>query len=250
MPRFFEQCPKCDHAPLPAEQALPAACPACGLILAKFAALSSHDDDAQTVEIESVGGYWVQLRELMFHVPERVSTPTLYARALLWIVLLVWGARLIALDHRTGEINGSFLHGPLLVFHEAGHVIFSVLGEFMMIFGGTFAQLLLPAIIAGAFLIRNRDPFAAAVGTWLLGVSVLDVAPYVFDALEPKLILLGGHTGEEGGHDWIYLLGETGLTDSAHMLGWLAHKLGAVVVLGALTWAGWILFAHRQRIVA
>jgi predicted nucleic acid-binding Zn-ribbon protein len=34
---MFTLCPKCGHSPLPADQALPAACPACGVILAKVA---------------------------------------------------------------------------------------------------------------------------------------------------------------------------------------------------------------------
>lgn len=34
----YPVCPKCGHAPLPADQALPAACPACGIVLAKFGA--------------------------------------------------------------------------------------------------------------------------------------------------------------------------------------------------------------------
>jgi hypothetical protein len=36
--------------------------------------------------------------------------------------------------------------------------------------------------------------------------SILDLAPYIYDARDPQLILLGGHTGEDGHHDWIYLL--------------------------------------------
>ena len=34
----FAQCPKCTHAPLPQDQSLPAACPGCGVILAKIGA--------------------------------------------------------------------------------------------------------------------------------------------------------------------------------------------------------------------
>ena len=56
----------------------------------------------------------------------------------------------------------------------------------------------MPAIMAGALLIKNRDPFGAAVGLWLFGVSMLDIAPYIYDALHPQLVLLGGHTGDEG----------------------------------------------------
>lgn len=248
----YEQCPKCLHAPLPSDQALPAACPACGLILAKYAAATRDRVESEEVEV-GIAAEWrsaliARLREAIAYVPDRVPSTHFWARAVLLLLLSAWGLRLIAMDYRTGEMASSFLHGPLLVFHEAGHVIFSLLGEFLMIFGGTLAQLLMPAIIAGAFLFRNRDPFGAAIGTWLLGVSLLDVAPYVYDALHPQLILLGGHTGEQGGHDWIYLLSETGLLQSAHGLGWLTHKLGALIVLISIGWATWILGRQKSRL--
>jgi hypothetical protein len=185
---------------------------------------------------------------LLTYVPERVSSPALVARGVLLLAFAVWGARLVALDFRTGEMNTSFLHGPLLIFHEAGHVIFRVLGEFTSVLGGTLAQLLMPMIIAVSFLLKNRDPFGAAIATWLFGVSLLDVAPYVYDALEPQLVLLGGQTGEEGGHDWIYMLGELGLLEHSHALGSFAHKLGVAVVIVSLAWAAWLLVQQRKRI--
>lgn len=254
-PFSYERCPKCLHAPLPADQALPAACPACGLILAKFAAAESigaqaEEGDAAVDEDEA--GRWQQLKrqfiDAILYVPPRSAPAAFWGRATLLLLFALWGLRLIWMDHRTGELGSSFLHGPLLIFHEAGHVIFMPFGEFVTILGGTLGQLLMPLIMAGALLIRTRDPFAAAIAMWLFGVSLLDIAPYVYDALHPQLVLLGGHTGEEGGHDWIYLLGETGLLQRAQGLGWLIHKLGALVVLLSIAWAGWILTRQKARI--
>lgn len=246
----YARCPKCRHAPLPADQSLPAACPQCGLILAKFAAIEQVESTVVPID-EQEFSLWQQLKaqlwESIRYVPNRVNPVTFWFRCLLLTVFSVWGFRLIWMDFRDGGVGESFLHGPLLVFHEAGHVIFRLFGEFMTILGGTLMQLLMPAIMAVALLIRNRDPFAAAIGLWFFGVSALDVAPYVYDALHPQLILLGGHTGEEGGHDWIYLLSETGLLPRAQSLGWLIHKAGASIVLVALVWAGWILL--RQKAV-
>lgn len=247
----YATCPKCGHEPLPADQSLPVACPRCGIILAKVAALG-RIDDVGDASGEVHASRWRQLTaelgEAARYVPQQVSPATFRGRSLLWLLFLAWGVRLIWMDYRTGGIGESFLHGPLLVFHEAGHVIFSPFGELMTVLGGTLAQLLLPAIMAAALLIRNRDPFGAALGVWLLGVSVLDVAPYVYDALRPQLILLGGHTGEQGGHDWMYLLGEVGLRQHARTLGWLTHKAGALLVLLALGWSGWILLQQRTRL--
>jgi hypothetical protein len=118
----------------------------------------------------------------------------------------------------------------------------------MMFLGGTLGQLLMPAVIVVAFLWKNRDPFGAAMGLWLLGVSLLDVAPYMHDALDPQLMLLSGRSGEDGGHDWIYLFESMGLLQRAPLIGALTHKLGALVILSALVWAAWVLALQRRRI--
>lgn len=234
---------------MPVEQALPAACPACGIILAKFAAIERQSDSAEEPfeHGDQQPALFARALALVTYVPERVSSSAVAARAILLLALTIWGLRLIALDLRTGEINASFLHGPLLIFHEAGHVLFRVLGEFMGVLGGTLAQLLLPMIIALAFLLKNRDPFGAATAAWFFGVSLLDVAPYVYDAVEPELILLGGQTGEAGGHDWIYLLGELGLLEHSRGLGRFVHTVGAAVIVVALAWAAWLLIEQRKR---
>ena len=99
-----------------------------------------------------------------------------------------------------------------------------------------------------ALLHRNRDPFGAAIGLWLLGVSLLDVSPYMYDALHPQLMLLSGNTGEAGGHDWIYLFNSMGLLSRAQLIGGLTHKLGALAVLLALGWAGWVLRLQYPRL--
>ncbi len=184
----------------------------------------------------------------LLHVPERVDIVRWWLRVVLLAALALWGLVLISLDYRSGEMGSSFLHGPLLLFHEAGHVLFRLFGEWMTILGGTLGQLLMPAIIVVAFLWKNRDPLGAAVGLWLLGVSLLDVAPYMFDAFDPQLMLLSGATGEQGGHDWIYLFSSMGLLQRAPLIGALTHKLGALVLLLSLAWAAWVLQRQRQRI--
>lgn len=240
MPIPFSECPKCHHSPLPAEQGLPAACPGCGVILAKVGQVPRRAIQPNTLESEELADteHWTSV---LTQVPERFDAFHFWPRVALWVGLAVWAWVLIRLDYRTGEMGGSFLHRPLLVFHEAGHVIFMVLGEWMTVLGGTLGQLLMPLILGGALLLKNRDPFGAAVGLWFLGVSLLDVAPYMYDALHPQLMLLSGTTGEEGGHDWIYLFSSLGLLARSQMIGGLVHSLGAVTVLVALAWGAWLL---------
>ncbi len=215
-------------------------------MLAKFGAVPARV--TREADIEEGGRLRDRLAALVTHAPAKVDSTGLGLRVALLALFAVWGVRLIFLDHRTGEMGSSFLHGPLLVFHEAGHVLFMLFGEFLTIAGGTLMQLIVPAVLCGALLVKNRDPFGGAIGLWLLGVSLLDVAPYAYDALHPQLTLLGGHTGEEGGHDWIYLLSKLGLLQRSQGIGWLIHKLGAAVVLLSIYWAGWLLWQQRKQL--
>jgi hypothetical protein len=185
---------------------------------------------------------------LLLHVPEQVDVTRWWLRVALLAAFALWGIWLMTRDVRTGAIGQSFIHGPLLVFHEAGHVLFRLFGEWMMFLGGSLGQLLMPALLAGALLIKNRDPFGAAIGLWLFGVSLLDLAPYVYDARQPQLMLLSGATGEAGGHDWIYLLSSLGLLQRSQGLGQFIHLLGAVTVFTALTWAVWVLRLQHARL--
>lgn len=243
----FSTCPKCGHAPLPPDQSLPAACPGCGLVLAKFGSTPLR---VRASGMPAEEGTFARLARLTTRLPSRVDPASFWSRVALLALFALWGVRLIFMDHRSGEMGSSFLHGPLLVFHEAGHVLFMLFGEFLTIAGGTLMQLIVPAVLCGALLLKNRDPFGAAIGLWLLGVSLLDVAPYAYDALHPQLMLLGGHTGEEGGHDWIYLLSKLGLLPRSQGIGWLIHKLGAAVVLLSIYWAAWLLWQQRKRLGA
>jgi hypothetical protein len=219
----YERCRKCGHQPLPPDQRLPATCPACGVVLAKVGAVSRPRG---------------RLTQWVLRPSERLTMVRCWRLPLaFWFG--VWGVMLILMDHRQGEIANSFLHRPLLVFHEAGHVLFMPFGQWVAVLGGTLGQLLMPLIMAGALLIKNHDRFGAALGVWLLGVSLLDIAPYVYDALQPQLMLLGGRTGEDGPHDWIYLLGSMGMLHEAQNLGTLIHRLGSLVVFVASILAAW-----------
>lgn len=221
---MFTRCPKCGHAPLPEVQAFPATCPACRVILARVGdAPAARRVLAREAAVAAEG-------------PAPVDPMTWWARACLLVGLAVWGMVLARLDVSDGEIGGTFLHRPLLIFHEAGHWIFRPLGEWMGVFGGSFNQLLVPLVIMGAFLWKNRDPFGAAVALWLFGISLIDLAPYVYDALVPQLTLLSGGVGEESGHDWIWLLQSMHRLPQAQVYGRRLHAVGVLVVVGALGW--------------
>lgn len=179
---------------------------------------------------------------------DEMDSASFYGRCAVLAMFAIWSVFLIHYDYRDGEIGMSFMHNILLPIHEAGHVLFRPFGEFMTILGGSLFQVLLPFGVGAAFIWKNRDNFGAALGAWWASVSLVDLSPYIYDALHPQLVLLGGHTGDDGGpHDWIYLLTLVGQLRHAQGLGAFVHVCGAVFMVAALLWAAAILWTQRAR---
>jgi hypothetical protein len=161
---------------------------------------------------------------------------TKYARMALIAGLTYWTWQ-FARTPIGSDAMESFLHLPDLVFHEAGHLIFSPLGQFMSVLGGSLMQVLIPIVCATAF-IRQAQPFGAAICVWWAGQNLVDLAPYIADARALQLPLLGGGTGAEvDGHDWEFILTRLGVSHLDAALGRTAHALGMVVMLGSLAFA-------------
>jgi len=241
---MYTECPKCGHVlsnPLPDR----ASCPACGIYFFKYYQYQSNQPSHRQIEASSF-----KLREFIERLLEpldEIGVPTFYGRCLVLGLLALWGCFLFTDDFRIGEIGTSFMHNILLPIHEAGHVLFMPFGNFMGILGGSLFQLLLPFGISIAFIWINKDNFGAAIAMWWGSVSLLDLAPYIYDARHPRLILLGGHTGEDGPHDWVYLLTALGHLQNSQRLGAIAHALGGILMFVALSWAMAVLW--RQRLV-
>jgi CBS-domain-containing membrane protein len=126
---------------------------------------------------------------------------------------------------------------PDLVFHEAGHLIFSPLGQFMSVVGGSLMQVLIPVVCAIAF-IKQEQPFGAAICVWWAGQNLVDLAPYIADARALQMVLLGGRTGAEvEGHDWEYILTRLRIIHLDVTLGRSAHALGMLTMIGSLAFA-------------
>lgn len=132
------------------------------------------------------------------------------------------------------------IDGVNLVIHEAGHLIFSPLGEFIMIAGGSLFQVIIPALFVGYFWYHSKYYSAALVLFWV-GESILNVSVYAGDSLALQLPLLGG---QDSVHDWNYLL------SSLNLLPQTAQVAGAIRLLGTLVIAlaafGSIKFARSR----
>lgn len=156
-------------------------------------------------------------------------------RIALTIVLALYGARIL----RTPETY-RWLDSLDLAIHESGHLIFAVGGEFLGLFGGTLAQLLIPAAFAAA-LWRQGDRHGATVPLWWLGQNCINIAIYIKDARVQELPLVGG-----GEHDWFLLLDRFGMLESELAIGRLVTAVGALC-FGAAVVAGWRLLSSGEQ---
>jgi hypothetical protein len=174
------------------------------------------------------------------------SGPGIATRLALLLGLALWTLSFLRHGLAAQPLMGSFLHLVNLPFHEAGHVLLSPFGRFLTVLGGSAFQLLVPLVCGTVFLLRNREPYAAAVMAWWTGESLMDLAPYIADARALRLPLLGGRTGAEvEGHDWEYLLQTLGWLERDVALGRLAFALGAVLMLGSIAWAAAVLWRQH-----
>jgi hypothetical protein len=244
------QCPKCSFE----QSDQHTECVKCGLIFNKYRRPNTAPPRPKAIEAEveenAVGvGEWI--RELVFYVKPQINPLIFAGRVLFFLVILIWGLKLIFTPLQTNYSGESLWHLVNLPFHEAGHIFFRPLGRFMTSLGGSLAQLLMPFICLLVFLIKTRDTFAASFSLWWIGENFIDLAPYINDARSRTLPLLGGNTGRTspyGFHDWEYILNEAGLIRYDHILAGLAHKLGALMMICAFVWGGYILFKQYRNL--
>jgi hypothetical protein len=187
---------------------------------------------------------------VFFHADAEINVFYLIGRALVLLLIIVWGLKYIFSSLESNYSGSSFMHLINLPFHEAGHVIFRIFGQFMMTLGGSLTQCVVPLICLLTFLMKTRDPFAASISLWWLGENLIDLAPYINDARALKLMLLGGVTGRDVDdyHDWEFILRKLGLLEYDHLLAKAAHMVGAFMMICAFIWgAGVLLTQYRNR---
>ena len=121
-----------------------------------------------------------------------------------------------------------FLDGANLLFHEAGHLVFGLLGQWPHFLGGSLGQLVFPALTAIYFFRRGQRFEAAVCGLWL-GESFFYLAAYMADARDQALPLVGGHI-----HDWHWMLSRLGLLESCRTLAGFVRALASLWLLACL----------------
>jgi hypothetical protein len=243
---MFDKCPKCGQAIIAATPRAEA-CPACGLVFRKYLQTLAGTPARTLPEAVEPEEERENLFARFLYVPEEVESWRVYAGAALYTISIWMGLRFFAMDIPDWEMGRTFLHTAMVPFHEFGHILFRPFGEFLMLAGGSLAQILMPLGFLALFSLKNRDNFAASLMLWWSGTQWIDLAPYAWDALVPTHVLLTGRTGDTGAHDYIDMLGDLGLLHRAHEVAWLMHKFGFVVMLAAWAWGGYILWRQFQR---
>lgn len=253
---MYSTCPKCGHSSGGSDIAERDRCAACGLIFRKWMKRRYRSRAVAPAAAGRADFEWRErLAAHLFHVKSHVNPVLFGGRCVTLIGLVVWSMWFFQTDHtelygHLPEINSSIMHSINLAFHEAGHLLFMFLGDFMMVLGGSLLQLIVPAAVMVAFVFRHENAFGGAVACWWLGQSIMDLAPYIYDARAGQLLLLGGFIGQErpGAHDWTNLLGRLRMLEHAHALGTFTHFAGIAVMVLALTWAGYVLYLQYQNL--
>lgn len=112
-----------------------------------------------------------------------------------------------------------------LAFHEAGHPIYGIFGQTLMLYGGTLGQLTFPIVVLVSCWRKAQAAGVAFAAIWL-GENFLNIARYCADARAQELPLVGG-----GEHDWFNILTR-----------W--HALNSDIAIGhAIVFLSWMLMA-------
>ncbi len=126
-----------------------------------------------------------------------------------------------------------FIDNVNLIFHEAGHPLFSFMGPFSGALGGTLMQLLVPLVCAIS-LVHHGDRWGSALVMLWFAQSLAKVSVYVKDARTMALPLVGG---DGVGHDWNYLLGTLHLLPYDTLLATILQSVALACALMASLFA-------------
>lgn len=124
------------------------------------------------------------------------------------------------------------LDGANLVFHEAGHPLFGILGETFGLYGGTLGQLIFPAAVIVTFW-RQGQALGLAVGWLWLFQNFLNIARYMADARAQALPLVGG-----GEHDWWHIFSRWDVLAQDTSIAGFVQFVAWAGLLGVWAWAG------------
>lgn len=130
---------------------------------------------------------------------------------------------------------GGGYHPPFMIFvidtinlfiHEAGHFFLKPFGMWIYVFGGSFVQIFLPAMLL--LVTWRQAPAQAPLPAFWTGESMVNVSVYIKDAPFRELKLLARGVI----HDWNWLLADD--LDMAEPLGATVYWLGIILCVTAV----------------
>jgi len=128
-----------------------------------------------------------------------------------------------------------------LVIHEFGHPFFSIFGEWPGWLGGTWMELLVPAVIAAVFWYQRSALSLAFAGIWFFE-NFHYIARYMADARTMELPLAGG-----GEHDWNAIFLHYGVLDKDTQIADFFYKVGYVGIVLSLAFAFAVWLAQSKQ---
>lgn len=156
------------------------------------------------------------------------------------IALIAWmlffSLFLYQLAHGSGILL--LMDGVFVPIHEGGHLLFRLGGEFVMVAGGTFLQLFVPAALATYFWFQ-RQAQGVAFCMFCFFEQCLPIATYMADARAQDLPLLTVGDAEIVIHDWNYLFSKLGVLDHDIQIAGAVRFIGWIGMISVMIWLLW-----------
>ena len=168
-------------------------------------------------------------------------------RIIIILLIIYYSIKVITLTFdafNDPDAGWGILHLVNLIFHEVGHLIFAVFGDFTSSLGGTLMQLIIPILCMITLFIKTNDPFGGSICFWWVGENFLDISIYMNDAERMWLPLLGGRFGYSspyGTHDWNYILNELGVLEYCQIFAKAIFCVGVFIMLLSIIWGIFLL---------
>ncbi len=155
------------------------------------------------------------------------------------LAVLVWMLH----GYLTDPQNTSIFDGINLGFHEMGHAAFSWLGSrILTVAGGTIFQLGVPLSAGVYLLLKQRDPFGAAVCVFWLGTALFSAGVYAADARAQALPLVSPFGPVDvDSHDWTVMLMRYGMLSRDQVIGAGLRRAGILAMVASLALGAWVL---------
>jgi len=157
---------------------------------------------------------------------QEVSRPALIG----WLVFFGLVLLLAAAD----DDGFLFIDNANLLVHEAGHLLFSYLGDTLALWGGTLFELFVPAALAVAFVFR-RHLAGAAFCAFFFFENFLYIATYMADARRQELPLVSVGGGDTE-HDWFLIFSSLGVLNYDITIAGITRALGWLGMLATMAW--------------